>query len=84
MFDKMKEMNKLRQLQSAIKKQKIKVEKEGTKIEMRGDFAVIMVKLNPNLDTSKQEDVLIDLLSEARKKMQTIIQDNFKDQMPSF
>lgn len=84
MFDKLKEMNKLRQLQSAIKKEKIRIKKDGVEIAMRGDFAVTSVKLNPDMDLKKQEDILIDILSEARKKMQKRIQTNFSDQLPSF
>ena len=84
MFDKIKEMNKLRQLQSAIKKEKVKTGKEGTEVVMRGDFAVISITLNPELPVKQQEDVLIDLLSEARKKMQSTIQEKFSGQMPSF
>lgn len=84
MFDKIKEMNKLRQLKSAIKKETVKVSQDGIEVKMRGDFAVVDIKLNPDLDIKKQQDVLITVLSEARKKMQSKIQENFADQMPSF
>ena len=83
MFDKIKEMNKLRQLQNAIKKQKITLKNEGIEVIMRGDFEVVSITLNPELETEKQEEILMGLLKQAREKMQARLQKDFADQMPS-
>ena len=83
MFDKMKEMNKLRQLQNAIKKQKVTLKKDGIEVIMRGDFEIVSITLNDEMKPSAQEEILMGLLKEAREKMQTRLQNDFKDQMPS-
>lgn len=82
MFDKIKEMNKLRQLQNAIKKQKITLKKDGIEVIMRGDFEIVSITLVKDMDTTTQEDVLLGLLKEAREKMQSRLQSDFADQMP--
>ena len=83
MFDKLKEMNKLRQLQNAIKKQKITLKKDGIEVIMRGDFEIVSITLVKEMDTTTQEDILLGLLKKAREKMQTKLQTDFADQMPS-
>ena len=83
MFDKLKEMNKLRQLQNAIKKEKVKLQKDGIEVIMRGDFEIVSITLNNEMKPSEQEDILLGLLKEAKEKIQNRLQTNFKDQMPS-
>jgi len=69
-FDQLKKINELRKLQDSFKKEKTVVEREGITIEMNGNFEVTEVKLNPEMDTEKQQKLLKECLNEAREIIQ--------------
>ncbi|MBI4225242.1 MAG: YbaB/EbfC family nucleoid-associated protein [Candidatus Sungbacteria bacterium] len=81
MFDKLKQINQLRQLQNQIKQQRVEVEKNGIRLVMTGEFEVVEISLNPELDAKTQEKLLMQLLNEARTKIQTILAKNFAGQL---
>ncbi|MCX6720650.1 MAG: YbaB/EbfC family nucleoid-associated protein [Candidatus Staskawiczbacteria bacterium] len=69
-FDQLKKINELRKLQDSFKKEKTIVERDGILVEMNGNFEVTGVKLNPTLDTEKQQKLLKECLNEAREIIQ--------------
>ena len=72
MFDKIKQLKKARDIQSALKEEEVTVEKEGTLISMDATLKIKKIKINPELEKEKQEAVLIDCINEAMLKVQTI------------
>jgi len=77
MFDQMKQMNQLRKLQKEIEAQSIEVEERGVKIIMKGDFSLVDVVLNPDLDVSAQADAI----KAAHTKARGELQEKLKSQM---
>ena len=57
------------------------VEEDGVSVTMRGDFEVIALKLNPDLDTDAQERALMSLFQKAKEKIQETIANNFRGSM---
>lgn len=70
MFDKIKQLGKLKQLQDEIAKERFEIEKDGTKIIMNGKMEVIEINLPENIVRENQEKVLKDLFNDAVKKTQ--------------
>ncbi|MCX6704891.1 MAG: YbaB/EbfC family nucleoid-associated protein [Candidatus Woesebacteria bacterium] len=69
-FDQIKKIAELKKLQSSFKQEKITVERDGILVEMNGNFEVENIKLNPELDVEKQQEVLKRCLNEAREDIQ--------------
>lgn len=70
MFENLKNLQKLKQMQDDFKKEKMTVEKRGVSIVMNGNFEVEDVKLNPELSLLDQQDTLKEALNEARESIQ--------------
>ena len=70
MFDKLKQLQKLKQMQNDFKKEKLTVEKRGVVVTINGNFEVEEIKLNPGLDLQDQQDVLKEALNEVRENIQ--------------
>ena len=70
MFDKLKQLNQLRNLQSEFKKEKLTVEKRGVAVTMNGNFGVDEIKLNPELGIEDQQSALKEAINEAREEIQ--------------
>lgn len=77
MFDKLKQIAQLREMQSAIKKQRVIAEREGVKVEISGDMTIESVVLNPALSTERQAALVKELFNEAAKKIQGEIAKRF-------
>ena len=71
MFDQLKQMGKLQQLQKQIKEQQVTTERDGVKVTMNGAFEIIEVSLDSQKDAASQEQVLKDVLNETVKKVQS-------------
>lgn len=69
-FDQFKKMAELKKLQDSFKKEKEVVEKDGITVEINGAFEVESIKLNPELSTDRQQEVLKRCLNEARENIQ--------------
>jgi len=69
MFDKLKQLGKLKELQNILGQEKAEVEKEGVKIVLTGKLEVESVLLNLSLDKEKQEKVLKECFNEAIRKI---------------
>lgn len=70
MFDKLKQLKKLKELQNALGKERVDVEKSGTRVTINGKMEIENILLNPELDREKQERILCDCLNDAVKKIQ--------------
>ncbi len=70
MFDNLKNLHKLKQMQNDFKKEKLTVEKSGVLVTMNGNFEVEEIKLNPELSLQDQQDALKEALNEARENIQ--------------
>ncbi len=69
-FDQIKKIAELKKLQDSLKKEKTVIEKRGVSIEMNGNFEVENIKLNPELSTDDQQEVLKQCLNEAKEDIQ--------------
>jgi len=69
-FDQFKKMAELKKLQDSFKKEKEVVERDGISVEINGNFEVESIKLNPELNIEKQQEVLKRCLNEARETIQ--------------
>jgi DNA-binding protein YbaB len=65
MFDNLKQLGKLKELQDALAREKKEVEREGTRVIVNGKMEVEEITLNPQLETKKQEEVLKKCINEA-------------------
>jgi len=70
MFDKLKQLNQLRQLKSELEKERKEVEKEGVKVTVNGRMQVEKIILNPALDPGKQGEIIKECINEAMKQIQ--------------
>jgi DNA-binding protein YbaB len=65
MFDKLKDLKKLRDLDCALAKEQFETEKEGIKITINGRGEIISIFLNPDLSKEKQEQILVSAINEV-------------------
>ena len=70
MFDKLQQLKKIKELQDALGKEKIEIEKEGVKVVVNGKMEVEEIKLNHQLDLKKQEQIIKDCINGAIKQIQ--------------
>ena len=81
MFDKLKQLKELRELQSQAQTEKFEGEKNGTKVVMNGALSVEDVYLNPDLSLKEQEGAVQEALNEAIKKVQMAMMQKFQGMM---
>jgi len=72
MFDKLKEIKKLKDLQNTLKKEKIEVNNSGIRIIMNGGLEIEELEINSSLNKEDQEKILKSLMNEAIKKIQMV------------
>lgn len=77
MFDQLKQLQKIKELQDSVKKEKIQTENRGVKLIMNGSFMVESVSLNPELDIHDQEKAIQECFNDAIKKVQMAIATQF-------
>ena len=70
MFDKLKQLNKLRELKNALEKEKKEVEKDGVKVVVNGKMEVEEITLNPQMEPGQQEKTVKDCINQALKEIQ--------------
>lgn len=83
MFDQLKQMMELRNMQAQIKKQSVRVERQGVVLSLRGDLEITELQLSDELDAKTQSRLVLDLLREAREKIQKDMAQLFSSQMKS-
>lgn len=67
MFDKLKDLKKLKDLESALGKEMIEKEKNGVRVVVNGKSEIVSILLNPELDKEKQEQSLKDCINDASR-----------------
>ena len=77
MFEKFKQLKQFKDLQDALKKEKVEIIKEGIRVVLNGGMEVEKVQLNPDLDREKQERVLTECINEALRKLKTSAMQRF-------
>jgi len=70
MFDNLKQLTKLKELKDVLEKERKEVEREGVRVVVNGKMEVKEIKLNPQLDAARQEEVVKDCINQALKQMQ--------------
>ena len=69
MFEKLKQIKKLQEIQGALKNEKVENEKNGVKILMNGKLEVEDVQLNPDLSLAEQEKAHVRIISKALERV---------------
>lgn len=77
MFEQLKQIKKLKQMQSTFKNERFEIEKEGTKVVINGNLEIEEISLNENLDKASQEQILKECLNEVAKKAQATLAKEF-------
>jgi DNA-binding protein YbaB len=73
MFEQLKQIQKLQQIQNALKNEKVEHEKNGVKITMNGKLEVQNIQLNPSLSIGDQEKAVKDAFNDVMKKAQMVV-----------
>ncbi len=77
MFDKLKHLGKLKEMQDSIGKESVVVARQGVEITINGKFEVQNLILNPKLGKKEQEIVVKQCFNEAVKKVQMSLAQKF-------
>lgn len=70
MFDKLKQLKQIKELQDSLSKERKEVEKEGVKVTVNGKMEIEEIVLNPDLDAKKQAEIVKECLNDAMKQVQ--------------
>ena len=70
MFENLKNLHKLKQMQDDFKKEKITVQDRGVLVTINGNFEVEEIKLNAELSLQIQQEALKYCLNKAREDIQ--------------
>ncbi len=73
MFDKIRQLKKIKELQDSLKNEKAIVERNGMKVVINGKFEIEEIKTNPELDREEMEKILMELINEAMRKIQMTV-----------
>lgn len=71
MFDKLKQLSQIREMQKIMEQEEVAVEKQGVKVVLKGTMEVKEIQLNAVLSKEDQEKILKECLNEAQRKLQT-------------
>lgn len=70
MFDQLKQLQQLRELKSALEKERKEIEQDGVKVLVNGKMEIESVELNPELSKERQEELVKTCFNEAIKEIQ--------------
>jgi len=70
MFDKLKELNKLRELKKQLKEEKSEIERDGVKVVINGNMEIEELQLNPDLDIKRQTKAVRNAVNDGLRKVQ--------------
>jgi len=70
MFDNLKKIAELKKMQDSFKKEKLTIEKRGVSITINGNMEIEEVKLNPELETEDQQNLIKQCFNEAKEDIQ--------------
>ena len=77
MFDKLKQLAQLKEMESKMKEERIVVENSGVKIVINGKLAIEEIALNPQLGLEEQQRIVKDCFNEAVRKIQMSMAQKF-------
>lgn len=77
MFDKLKQLAQLKEMESKMKEERIVVENNGVKIIINGKLEVEEIALNPQLGLEEQQRIIKDCFNEAVRKIQMSMAQKF-------
>ena len=81
MFDKFKQLAKLKQIQDLLSREKIEVEREGVKVVLNGKMEIEKLELNSELPKERQEIILKDCFNEALSKLRRALAQKFSQEV---
>jgi DNA-binding protein YbaB len=67
-FDQLKDIKKLKDLDNQLAKETFELEKNGVKVVINGKSEIINIVLNSELDKENQEKILRDIINEISNK----------------
>ncbi len=70
MFDKIKQLKKIKELQDSLKDEKAVAERNGMRVIANGKFEIEEIKTNLELNQEEMERILMELINEAMRKVQ--------------
>ncbi|OGZ68875.1 MAG: hypothetical protein A3D44_04305 [Candidatus Staskawiczbacteria bacterium RIFCSPHIGHO2_02_FULL_42_22] len=70
MFDNLKKLHELKKIQDSFKKERLTFDDRGVEVTINGNFEVEVIKLNPELSITDQQEVLKHCLNMARQEIQ--------------
>jgi len=70
MFNKLKELGKLKEIRDALEKERKEVEQEGVKVVVSGKMEIEEIKLNPELSVERQEELVKICFNQAVREIQ--------------
>ncbi len=73
MFDKLKDLKKLKDLDNSLGNERIEKEKDGVKVVSNGRTEIISISLNENLNKEEQERALMDCINNVSKEAKMIM-----------
>ncbi|HNY35662.1 MAG TPA: YbaB/EbfC family nucleoid-associated protein [Candidatus Pacearchaeota archaeon] len=73
MFDKLKDLKKLKDLESSLGDERVEKEKNGIIVVVNGRAEIVSISLNPELGKENQEKYLKDCINEASRDAKMIM-----------
>lgn len=73
MFDKLKQLKRLKDFEDSLSKERLEKEIDGTKVVINGKTEIISVTLNPELSKEKQEEVLKECINNVSRDAKMIM-----------
>lgn len=70
MFDNLKQLAKIKELKAALEKERSEVEKEGVRVVANGKMEIEELRLNPQMEAARQEEIVRDCVNRALKNVQ--------------
>ena len=72
MLDKLKQLKEFKDLQDKLSREKVEIEKRGTKLIMNGKLEVEEIILNSALSKEEQEKIIKECFNDGIKKIQML------------
>ena len=77
MFDKLKQLAQLREMEGKMKEERATIEKDGIKVTVNGKFEIEEIILNSEISLEEQQRILKDCINEANRKVQFAMAQKF-------
>jgi len=81
MFDKLKQLKKMKDLHKKMKNKTHQETKDGVVVAVNGNMEIVNVDLNDDLSKDKQADLIKKLTNQAFKKIRRDLATQFKGQL---